>query len=140
MKSGANMKKILLTGASFLMFAFTMPAAGGSPAASSQMVPKIDTVNVQSAVEEANAASISESAEDSYEKYVNEIYDAADLRRAGLKKDIFKRAMVGFYNLKSANLASPFKSVISIVDFNKSGKHRRFWTIDLKSKKLLYYT
>ncbi|WP_169728020.1 murein L,D-transpeptidase catalytic domain family protein [Adhaeribacter aquaticus] len=134
------MKKTILTGASFLMFAFAMPAMSWNPNVSSQEVPNFEAALPLTAEAEVELEStvVKESAEDSYEKYVNEIYDAADLRRAGLKKDIFKRAIVGYHNLKLAGQVSPYKSVLSIVDFNKSGKNKRFWTIDLKAKKLVF--
>jgi hypothetical protein len=53
--------------------------------------------------------------------------------------NIFKRAMIGFYLLKQQNTLSG-KDIISIIDFTKSANDKRLWIIDLKSKKLLYYS
>ena len=63
-----------------------------------------------------------------------------DLRGKGLKLDIYRKAMIGYQNLKQFNKISSDKSILSIVDFSKSSRHKRLWIIDLNNKKLLFHS
>lgn len=73
-----------------------------------------------------------------FDLYLEQTYSGAGLQRTGLKFEIFRNAMIGYYNLQHSNLLSSSKSVISVIDFTKSSKDKRLWIIDLKSKKVLY--
>jgi hypothetical protein len=73
-----------------------------------------------------------------FELHLEQTYSGAGLQRAGLTFEVFKNAMIGYYNLQKSNVLSPTKSVISVIDFTKSSKDKRLWIIDLKSKKVLY--
>ncbi len=75
-----------------------------------------------------------------FDNYVSEIYDEANLSQSNLDFLVFKKAIVGYYNFKEAQLISPEKSVITIIDFNKSGKQKRLWIVDLNKKELLFNT
>lgn len=75
-----------------------------------------------------------------FELHLQQTYSGAGLERAGLEFEVFKKAMIGYYNLKGNQLVSPSKSVLSVIDFTKSSKDKRLYIIDLKSKKVLYNT
>lgn len=73
-----------------------------------------------------------------FELHLEQTYSGAGLQRAGLKFEVFKNAMIGYYNLQKAQALSPAKPILSVIDFTKSSKDKRLWIIDLKSKKVLY--
>jgi len=75
-----------------------------------------------------------------FEKYVDEIYNTAQLAQTGLNEDVFKKAMTGFINLKIANILPQASSIITVVDFDKPSREKRMWVVDLLSKELLIHT
>lgn len=76
-----------------------------------------------------------------FELNINNTYTGAHLDKAGLDYEVFRKALIGYYNLKRSNQPHTVKkSVLSIIDFNKASTENRLWIIDMKSKKLLYKT
>ena len=75
-----------------------------------------------------------------FELHLQQTYTGAGLQRSGLSFDVFKKAMIGYYNLQDKKAISAAKPVLSVIDFTKSSKDKRLWIIDLKSKKVLYNT
>jgi hypothetical protein len=80
------------------------------------------------------------SAKELFQQYVDQIYEAAYLQASGLDEVVFKKAVTGFMNLKQAQKISPFSSVLTVVDFNKSSREKRMWIVDLVEKHLLINT
>lgn len=85
------------------------------------------------------AASTNASSEEQFEQYINEVYTAAGLQASNLDYNVFKKAFIGYLNLKQANMVSA-KQLLTIVDFNKRSTQKRLWIIDLAQEKLLYNT
>ena len=56
-----------------------------------------------------------------------------------LEKPIFNLSMVGYYNMKKNDLLQD-DSVITIIDYRKASKNKRFFVINLFEKKVLYST
>jgi len=79
------------------------------------------------------------SIEEQFEKHVNEVYTAANLAETSLDYDVFKKAYIGYMNMKAGNLISD-KQLLTVVDFNKSSTQKRLWIIDLANNRLLYNT
>ncbi|RYE20571.1 MAG: murein L,D-transpeptidase catalytic domain family protein [Sphingobacteriaceae bacterium] len=75
-----------------------------------------------------------------YSSYLTNIYETANLYASGLNADVFAKAVTGFYNLKKSAKLSDDKSIITIVDFNKSSCTKRMWIVDLQSATLLLNT
>ncbi|WP_240676273.1 murein L,D-transpeptidase catalytic domain family protein [Botryobacter ruber] len=67
------------------------------------------------------------------------LYDEMDLQDAGLRFEVFDKALVGYYNLKHEGMLSD-KPVITVVDFTKSSREKRLWVIDLQKKEVLHNT
>jgi len=57
-----------------------------------------------------------------------------------LNHAVFKKALIGYYNLKKSQLLSAQKAVITIIDFSKKSSQKRLWIVDLKKNKLLFHT
>jgi hypothetical protein len=70
--------------------------------------------------------------------FLDNLYDEADLKKAGMDFEVFKRAATGYYNLKEQNKLNKSKSILTIVDFGKHSREKRLWIVDLAKKKLLY--
>ena len=74
-----------------------------------------------------------------FEEHVRYLYKMIGLKKNGLHLDVFRYALIGYYNLKS-NGAIKKRGIISIIDYRKSSNDERFYVIDLINKKVLYHT
>ncbi len=69
----------------------------------------------------------------------HDLYEAMQLKRAGLNKKVFEYAWKGYKNLvKSGKVRKA--SVLSICDFSQSSRRKRLYVIDVRSKKMLINT
>ena len=75
-----------------------------------------------------------------FDSYVADIYQAADLKLAGLDYDVFQKAVTGYYNLRQNKKLSAKSSVITVIDFNKVSTVKRMWIVDLATKQLILNT
>ncbi|MEJ2066661.1 MAG: murein L,D-transpeptidase catalytic domain family protein [Deltaproteobacteria bacterium] len=74
-----------------------------------------------------------------FEEHLRFLYKTIGLKNNGLSFDVFRYALIGYYNLKG-NGAIKKRGIISIIDYRKSSKDERFYVIDLINKKVLYHT
>ncbi|AKQ45442.1 hypothetical protein TH63_06985 [Rufibacter radiotolerans] len=74
----------------------------------------------------------------SFADFLENLYDEADLKKAGMNFEVFKRAATGYYNLKEQNKLNKSKDILTVVDFSKHSREKRLWIVDLAKKKLLY--
>lgn len=125
------MRKYILAGAGSLLIALSVFISSWSPSTGNQSVAQ------HAAIEERPVA-ISE--DSLYNKYLDELYIAANLAPTGLDQAVFEKAITGYYNLKNAGKLSSKKSIISIADMNQSSTRKRLWVIDLDKKELLLNT
>ena len=61
------------------------------------------------------------------------------LQKRGLDFACFRYALIGYFNLKGMG-AIKKEEILSIIDFRKSCNVRRFYTIDLAKRRLIYHT
>jgi hypothetical protein len=67
------------------------------------------------------------------------LYEQLDLAKAGLKKDVFQKAVAGWKRLFKGNrLDRP--SVLSIADLSQSSNAKRLYILDMENKKVLFNT
>ncbi|AHJ97666.1 murein L,D-transpeptidase catalytic domain family protein [Hymenobacter swuensis] len=96
-------------------------------------------------VEEAPAAAgLSATARMAYtaafEQHVALTYVRAGLTAAGVPLDVYRKALVGFYNLQQQGTISSTCHTITIVDFSRSSTRERLWVVDLAQGRLLHHT
>ena len=77
---------------------------------------------------------------DLFVEHSTSIYNQAQLAGSGLDQELFKKALIGYYNLKKTQMLSTEKAIITIIDFSKKSSQKRLWIIDLKNSKLLFNT
>ena len=75
-----------------------------------------------------------------FDQYVSSVYDQAQLGAAELDPAVFRKALIGYYNFKKAQLVSSERPILTIVDFNKKSSQKRLWIVDLEKNKLLFNT
>jgi L,D-transpeptidase catalytic domain len=63
-----------------------------------------------------------------------DLYDALNLKQAGLERAPFDYALRGLAKM------NPARSVLSIVDLSQPSSHKRLYIIDLSARKLLFHT
>ncbi|HVW12452.1 MAG TPA: murein L,D-transpeptidase catalytic domain family protein [Mucilaginibacter sp.] len=80
------------------------------------------------------------SAKELFTQYLDDIYNTAQLHVAGLDRDVFQKAVTGYFNLKAAGEVPQYSSVITIVDLAKSSCLKRMWIVDLMNKELVLNT
>ena len=125
------MKKRFLTYFSFLLTSFALPANSYAPALS------IENFNKAGGRNEAGITTAMKA--QAFETHSLGLFTEAGLDKANLDFTLFRKALVGYYNLQTRP-GKIVKPVISIIDFSKSSRQKRLWVIDLKNKKLLFNT
>jgi hypothetical protein len=132
------MKRRIFRGAAYVILTLSVPAIGWGlkeKEVISNVPVQQEQLNIQSTV-----VSETVSAETLFNNHINEVYKLAGLKEASLDFDVYKKAIIGYYNLKSNFKVSSDKQILSIVDFSKPSSKKRLWIVDLGSKKLLYHT
>lgn len=74
-----------------------------------------------------------------FDQHVEQVYQQADLKKAGLSLAVFKRAYTGYQNFRNQGILSPEKQVLTVVDFTKPSSQKRMWIVDLAQNKVLYH-
>jgi hypothetical protein len=74
-----------------------------------------------------------------YNQYISNLYHAVRLDSAGLNRDVFEKALTGFYNIKSTGKLHA-KSILTIADFDQESCKKRLYIIDLDKKELVLNT
>ncbi len=80
------------------------------------------------------------SAELAYTEHIKGLYTLLELGKQGLSFEIFEKAITGYYNLKSKNVLSEEKNILSVIDYRLPSTSERLWIINLDQKKLLYHS
>jgi len=75
-----------------------------------------------------------------FEQYIGQLYLQCNLKNRGIDKQLFRHAMIGYYNLLEAGKVAPDKQLLSIIDFRKPSDQQRFYVIDLAQKKVIFQT
>ncbi len=73
-----------------------------------------------------------------FDKYLETLYKETGLDTANLSYDVYRKAMIGYYNLERENKTN--KPVLSIIDFCKLSTEKRLWIFDVKERKILYHS
>lgn len=88
---------------------------------------------------EENIAAMSSKAE-AYNR-ADAIYNQINFGKGKpLAKDVFRRAYLGFLNLKDAGKLNENENILSICDFSLSANQKRLWVIDVTKSKILYHS
>ncbi|HYG02484.1 MAG TPA: murein L,D-transpeptidase catalytic domain family protein [Chryseosolibacter sp.] len=74
-----------------------------------------------------------------FEDSVQNLYSQIGLAKHNLSLDAFRYAMIGYYDFVNHEQLSD-KNIISIIDFSQASTRKRFYTIDLGKKKLIFNT
>src|SRR5688572_19904694 len=100
------MNRILLSLSALLLVSFTNPATS-------------ENKPLESALSESMQFEVNKAA---FEDDIEETYNNLTPQPKGLSLQVFRKAFVGFLNMKNAGKIKSDKSVISVVDFTKSSK------------------
>jgi hypothetical protein len=76
---------------------------------------------------------------DNFEDSVKQLYDHIDLKSYKLSYNVFKMGMIGYHSLQSEGKVGD-RNVITIIDFTKPSTAKRFYTIDLDTKKVKFHS
>ena len=73
------------------------------------------------------------------EDSIQSLYDAIELKRHGLKYEVFRYGVMGYLSLRREGRLND-KAIITLIDFTQSSRKKRFFTIDLDARKILFNT
>lgn len=132
------MKKQSLWVISAILIAITIPALSWVSVKNSHL-QRFDTPKEATTIKTI-ANTINTASSELFEQYVNSVYDLAQLESTGLSPELFKKAIIGYYNFKNTRLVSTEKAILTIIDFNKKSSQKRLWVVDLVKNKLLFNT
>src|SRR6478609_4499031 len=74
-----------------------------------------------------------------FEDSVQQLYNSLDLEQYDLSYDVFRYGVIGFYSLKQEGKLNN-ENILTIIDFSKPSTMKRFFTIDLDMRTILYNT
>ncbi|MBG8554639.1 murein L,D-transpeptidase catalytic domain family protein [Hymenobacter sp. BT594] len=74
-----------------------------------------------------------------FEQEVLRTYTAARLSLTGLRPDVYRQALLGYYNLQQHGSAAA-GAPLTIIDFNLPSRQKRLWVIDVRQNRLLHHT
>ncbi|RYU74170.1 murein L,D-transpeptidase catalytic domain family protein [Hymenobacter persicinus] len=75
-----------------------------------------------------------------FEQHVLQTYVQTGLTTSGLPINVYREALLGFYNLQQRGQVSAQRQVLTIIDFNRSSRLKRLWVIDVKQQRVLFHT
>ncbi len=75
-------------------------------------------------------------AEEKLDYHIQEIYQSCQLEQKKLSFEVFRTAMVGYYNLQKKYTLKK-SHIFSIVDYDQPSTHKRMYVLDLQQTKLL---
>ncbi|WP_161891183.1 murein L,D-transpeptidase catalytic domain family protein [Pontibacter russatus] len=130
------MLKVTLTSLALGLLSFTSPVSPG--VAPHAPAPAIEAATALATGDAAMLTFAEKQA--AFSDYLLDIYNEAGLKSKGLSFEVFKKGCVGFQNMKRQGNTSPARSILTVIDFTKSSREKRLWTIDLESKKVLFNT
>lgn len=74
-----------------------------------------------------------------FEDSVKRLYDQIDLEAYHLDYDVFRMGMTGYRSLYNKGRVGK-KKLLTIIDFTKPSTEKRFYTIDLDKKSVVFYS
>lgn len=74
-----------------------------------------------------------------FENKVKNLYQEIDATSYNLSYEVFRYAYIGYLTLRIEQRLNE-KNLFSIIDFTKTSNEKRFYTIDLQQKKIIYNT
>lgn len=122
-----------------LLLITTIPAISWVSASNSHL-EFFDAVTEEGGEKSKTVAATTTTSTELFDQYVNSVYEQAELAQNGLDQEVFKKALIGYYNLKKTQLLSAQKTVLTIIDFSKKSSQKRLWIVDLANNKLLFHT
>lgn len=132
------MKKKTFWAICSLLVALSIPALSWVSIKKSQL-QHFDTPNVATTIKNIAVNSTTSNTE-LFEQYIKSVYDQTNLEATGLSPEVFKKALIGYYNFKKTQLVSPEKAILTIIDFSRKSSQKRLWIVDLLNNKLLFNT
>lgn len=137
-----KMKRFPLWGIGLIVLVLSIPAISWTNGSLTQLniIESYSTPVAHTNMKVINASSADNSALAMFDDYIHDIFLAAGLDKTSLDINVFRKAVIGYYNFRHGGLLSPDKALISIVDFNKPSTEKRLWIIDIENKKLLFNT
>lgn len=82
---------------------------------------------------------VSSTKEALFEKNIKTLYQLLEPEKFSLDYDAFRYAYIGYQNLKNQQRLND-KALLSIIDFTQNSNQKRFYTIDLEQKRIIYNT
>ncbi len=125
------MPKKLFWYSTLFLFFYTLSAISHSPAYSgNKSLHAVKLVNDEVSLAVKTQA---------FETHLLQVYQQANLYKTHLNLTVFRKALVGYYNIQRKP-STAVKPLLTIIDFSRSSRQKRLWVVDLKNNKLLYHT
>jgi hypothetical protein len=87
----------------------------------------------------SNNSKSSKLSRSNFEDSVKTLYESMDLAKRGLAYDVFRYGMIGYNNLKLEGRLGK-QNILSIIDFTRKSTEKRFYTIDLENRRVVFHS
>ncbi|WP_177204571.1 murein L,D-transpeptidase catalytic domain family protein [Hymenobacter arizonensis] len=75
-----------------------------------------------------------------FEQKAAQLYIKLGLSADGLPLSVFRKGLVGYYNLRPAGKRTSAPPVLTLLDFSRPSKQKRLWVINVEQGKVLFHT
>ncbi|QJX48564.1 murein L,D-transpeptidase catalytic domain family protein [Hymenobacter taeanensis] len=75
-----------------------------------------------------------------FEQHVARSYVQAGLIRTGLSLPVYRKALIGYYNLQQRGALKTAKPLLTIIDFSRASSQKRLWVINVAEPQVVFHT
>ncbi len=112
----------------------------GSDTNESQALSMLSSLTIDNKSEQSGAQFYDpQTSHISFDDSLQHLYTSIGLESYHLSYEVFRLGMIGYYSLRQQEKLND-KNVITIIDFTKSSREKRFYTIDLDQHKVKHHS
>ncbi len=130
---------LIFFAAAFYFFTETRLPAVHKPALSTEGIVHASAEFTKARLDEDETENVTVLTRSNFRPFVASLYQEMGLSELGLDADVFEKAMTGYYSLEGEGTLRK-GNLLTIIDFGKASTEKRFYTIDLEDRRVLYHT
>jgi hypothetical protein len=75
-----------------------------------------------------------------FEQHVMRSYVQAGLINTGLSLPVYRKALIGYYNLQQRGPVKAHQPLLTIIDFSRASSQKRLWVINVPQSRMIFHT
>jgi hypothetical protein len=75
-----------------------------------------------------------------FEQHVTRTYVQAGLVNSGLPVPVYRKALIGYYNLQQRGAIKAAEPLLTIIDFSRASSQKRLWVLNVAQSRVVFHT